>query len=695
MNVNHSLKKYMICAVVAVVLLIASVFTVFRPLFTEIQPETGDFVLTATGEKSQQSFGSEVRIREIQINGNPVDLIPLAQTKGWQMDDGMLAAYNVTHPISVTIPNVSAETISVTVVGQCGSGFLNLDLNNYHEECDLYQIEWKEDCINFLVVEEAFIPLHRFDILICIWVILFCMVAVVSNILASIQKINYYNKSKEIGFASSFVFPRHRKTMLIIFVAVIGAYMIFLQPHFSSDTYINIQQIDTSVHLRNGRIVAYFIQCLMNALGFNFLKCRLIISCFYIATVAFSAFKIVAEIYDDNPDLTNIDQTIILCGILLVYINVFFAEWFLYVESFTTSIVGIIVTTFATVSVSKGTDRKYVLIGFLLLFTSLNIYQIYVGLYLILSLGNIYIKNNGNLTKQAFIHSTTVTAIGAVASIGNIVLMSLLQSFGFAEPTNRNIQMNFDHFISNIRIISKSQSSIWVEGYGLLPDKALLIFACVLLISIVMCCIVYHRSIKDIIYIVLLVLCAVGITYIPHVLAGVVWMPPRTLIGIFAILCLLTWIFSVIGKNINVKKMCLLLCIVFIAVNFYNIQGIAVNNIATNKLDANRAVDIHASICHYEQKTGTMIQKIGIVYDKNPQYGYPGIDYITHDMNIKALTISWADAYMINYICGTNYEKVDVPDSIYDKYFKDRDWENFDPYEQIVFVDDAAYLAVY
>ena len=105
---------------------------------------------------------------------------------------------------------------------------------------------------------------------------------------------------------------------------------------------------------------------------------------------------------------------------------------------------------------------------------------------------------------------------------------------------------------------------------------------------------------------------------------------------------------------------------------------------------------INNYVCRYEKENNIEVKKVAIGHDINPTYGYYGnVNYILYDTNLRALVVSWADIYAINYYTGRDLIKVEMDEEIYNEYFKDKDWTYFDPAEQMVFYNDTLYLMVY
>lgn len=168
-------KKYLhilFCAVLAAVLLLVGVFTFLRPIFTMQIPVSGTLSITASGIKNPASAGSEVRIRQIALDGEPVDLATLAVTPGWGLDGELLVAYNVSSLVTLTIPVEQVETLTLATVGQRGSGHLDLTFGDLQESLDLYaDSDWEERSQQIVVSDTVFAPIDRIDLLIELWIV--------------------------------------------------------------------------------------------------------------------------------------------------------------------------------------------------------------------------------------------------------------------------------------------------------------------------------------------------------------------------------------------------------------------------------------------------------------------------------------------------------------------------------------------
>lgn len=491
------------------------------------------------------------------------------------------------------------------------------------------------------------------------------------------------NRRKELLYA-----------LFMIFGCLMIAYLPFMQTHYSSDSYANVNGIDVAIHLRNGRIVTYFVQSLVNFLGFNPVKHQAVTVGVAIFALALSVLLIYMEMVDCVRDSVW-KRAVILGGLLIVYINVFFAEWLLYVESLTSAPIGILLVTVAAVYASRKIHVKNLIVSWLLLLCALNMYQIYIEFFTVLSLLIIYVQYKGRLERETFIRSIVVVGEGVIGSIITIILHPLIiRGFGL-QPPDRVAALDIQTILSNAELVLGAQRSIWSSSLGLLPKGVL--WGTILALSVLFFA-QRWKNISETVYGLLALVFVPAITLAPHVISTVVWMAPRTIVGVFHVVTVLLIMIGVGGQK-EKNDICIviaapIMCI-FMFVSMYSINGIIVNNIATNHLDEALAVQIERGIQEYQGETGVAVTKIAAVNDESPTYIYDGVRYVSHDMNIRGLVVQWAGVELINHYCDREYQKVEMPDDIYDTYFRGKNWDYFDLNEQAVFDGDTLYLAMY
>ena len=95
------------------------------------------------------------------------------------------------------------------------------------------------------------------------------------------------------------------------------------------------------------------------------------------------------------------------------------------------------------------------------------------------------------------------------------------------------------------------------------------------------------------------------------------------------------------------------------------------------------------------EETGEEICALAFAKDSAVSYFYDGVDYATHELNIKNITVTWSDVQLVNAANGTSYERAKMDEAVWAEYFEGKNWDSFDPEEQIVFRNHTAYIVLY
>lgn len=488
-------------------------------------------------------------------------------------------------------------------------------------------------------------------------------------------------------------------TFLISLAFMILLFGCFMQTHYSSDSYANLNSINVDVHIRNGRIVSAAVQKVMNILKFNPVQHQSITIAVSLCVFAMCISLIYLEI---RPNLNGKKsaQALVLLSLQLIFANAFFAEWLVYVESMTSTCVGLLLLTCAIILAGRELTWKRLILSFILLLVVLNMYQLYVEFYLTLSLIIVYARSGGLLNKQSLLHSAIVTATAAVACVITIAFQPMIpRLFGMAWG-ERKAAFGMELLLDNSRSIMESQKAILSNAYQLLPDGVLPAVLLILTITMVRECFRSKNFGNRVAYNAIAIVMISLLTYAPHIVSSVVWMAPRTLVGVFHIPMYMAISIGVTQawvpeKKCKAGKLSIVVVSAFLLVNAYSSNGILANTIANNRIDQYCARAIQERIMQYQDETGIVVTKLGICDDDSPMYRYPGVEYVSHDLNICAMNVAWARPFLINFYCNTDYENIAVPEEIYQTYFAGKNWGFLNLDEQAVFVGDTLYIAMY
>ena len=487
--------------------------------------------------------------------------------------------------------------------------------------------------------------------------------------------ISHNNKEKILQFIIS----------LLFFFCTYG---ILTSNHFALDTYFCCAYEQVTPNLQSGRWLGAIIFALLNNNGIYAGNMQGILTIIHIILVSFSAsllFWTVIEEINSKNKYTNYG----ICGaVYLTFCNVFYLELFLFSENGLTMGLGILFCTLAIYSFLKYHNTlKGKLLSFVLLFLSLGIYQAFLGVFI--PWGLIIIFCNDMQTNKVRIKTIlNIIIIGGVASICNIVILKFLIRIGIANGSTRQPVLSLFHIFSNAKEILKHQKEIWISAYNFLP-KGILIF--IILVSLF---VIWKTDFKkSILYSSGILCCSIIVLFAAHLLTPDVWMPPRTIIGVFAIIASLLCAAIAITKKY--KYILSIIVILVICVNVIQIQKISANHFASNRLDQEYAKIIQKAINDYESTSGNIIKYIAATNDTEPTWFYEGIQYVSHEINNRAYAVSWADVEILNYYSKRNYIKIPMDKEIYNKYFKNKNWNYFNADKQLIFDNETLYWIKY
>ena len=307
----------------------------------------------------------------------------------------------------------------------------------------------------------------------------------------------------------------------------------------------------------------------------------------------------------------------------------------------------------------------------------------------------ILIIQKGKVNKQSIISMIKLVAIGGIASLSNVLFIKMVQMLGIANITNRTETLSINMLISNIEEVLKMAGYWILETYGLLPKGCLLLILVVTYIIFLLWNILYVKSIKNTLFYIFLIVLSFGCVLAPHFLTTSLWMAQRTIASFLAIVSI-PYIIIVTSNN-DCHRLCQIGAFVLgilMLVNIVKIQSISVNVISKNRIDAEIAYNVQAEIENYQNDTGILVENICVLRDANITWGYKTTNYVVLDTNSKAFAIDWAAVNCINFYNGTNYKKVE-PDLQIKEEIASKNWDSLNLSEQMKFVDNTVYLAVY
>ncbi len=490
------------------------------------------------------------------------------------------------------------------------------------------------------------------------------------------------------------------RTVLFItnLLAIVVVNSLFLQTHFAVDSYSHIFLTQIwRIHMQTGRPIAALVVWFMEWLGFNDVLSQPLFAIILMVCIAISSYILTLLLFDASEKRSAQKLFIINISVLLTFLNVFYIDWFMFNEASVIIGVASLLTCLATFVVVKGSGWWKYPVSLLILFCAINIYQVFFEFFVIFSILAIVMKNANKLDKLTVLKCVLVLLIAFVAVIATMLTGALInKSMGVINP--RSASLSIETIQVNIKNVISIQPRLLGSAFGMLPRYVPTVHFAILLICLIAAIISNHkkRVIDVVLWFVMLGGCYI-IVFAPHYVAVDFWPAERTLIALFVFIAFVQVFVYNLAEKRWIKNIIIYTSILFLTINAIAIQEIAADQLLTNALDEQYSYAVIDAISDYEAETGEQVTKIACTVDTNPTYSYYGyVDTTVYDTNISAITVSWSAPFMINYYSGSRFEIINnVDPEVYETYFSGKNWDEFNAAEQVICIDDTAYIISY
>ncbi len=478
----------------------------------------------------------------------------------------------------------------------------------------------------------------------------------------------------------------------LLFVVTYFGFIFF--KHYGLDDYFVIADL-SELHqnaLNNGRFSLMVVYDFFIALGFNPIIHQCGMAILMVLAFSLCTTSITMRIIELRTTIEMKEKILINLGSIILLLNVFVTEWFTFVLSYASWTLGVTCAVYAAILMSHSSRSKKIS-AFILLVLAINAYQIMAVYFAVLIMVFIYLKNEENFSLIKAIKETFFAALVAIVTMGmNIGVVQIIGKLGEGATTSRYSGLSFS--TENIKKILSAQKNIWIEGKGLLPHGFMLLFLCVFILVLLVTAKRCKINWKKGLYCFLIYIATILVTFLPQMLE--VWLTSRSLVPLFCLFGISMFFITVWGRGDNlVKKISICSAIVFLGINFYYIQKVAISMFQVNTLEKEHAKLIEYEINKYEEESGIKVEYISFYRDKAPTYKYDGtLVQPGEDMFSRAYLIEWGDVHALNFYTNLSLNKVE-PEENYVKYFQEYDWQSLDLEEQLIFEGNRCHYCVY
>ena len=488
-----------------------------------------------------------------------------------------------------------------------------------------------------------------------------------------------------------------RKVLWINFIILFGVYAlcIFVK-HTSPDFFSTMMNGNAEINLQNGRILNWLLYEIFGAMGLHPEKNIVLAQLVLTASAALSSYWVYTAFAHEVED-QSINRVLIQIASLMMFINICFWEgWYAFPETVLFASANLLASYGAFALFAKGVrtnKKRFIVLSHILALVAIYGYQAYVENYIILTAIYLLCNTKCKAEKKGILYTVEVVGISGLISISSIFSMSLFVKLGITKAESRAATFKIKQIFENLKTLWEMQNRIWTNLKGYMPMYIMAILGIVLVIIIL--AILLKRSIADAVWtIIVLIGCYISI-FLPHIVSSYIWAAPRTLIGLFCfcggVLCLGA---CVLSKS-WIKRLATGIASIFIVVSAVQIQIITVNNIVSTRIDEIQIDEIQRTVDEYEKESGEYVTTFVVGDDTNKIWGNETVNYTIMDTNLRIMSVYYANVTAINYYTGRNYQKKEMTEDEYQRYFDGKSYDYFDLDEQLKFDGDKAYLLIY
>jgi len=481
--------------------------------------------------------------------------------------------------------------------------------------------------------------------------------------------------------------------IIILFSITFFVYGPLLRKHYALDTYVAEaygNQANQQIEL--GRFFSGTILKVFTALGVNTAAHQSYFTFPSLCLLALSIYLLVRLFFGLREEW-DIKSFVLLCLSCVVSLcNVFMLHWFLFPEVVIFMMTGLILSILALFLLRDSGALRWILC-YVLLLAAVSFYQA-VGAFFV-TFGMLYIamrraRQSPASVLRGFI---AVFIVYGLAGITNVLLMTW-----HGRTTDRTSFQHTNPLKNIYGIIGSLQEKLQSTNLGAAP-----IYAFISLIFFLLVCgslLLWKSADKKGLFQILFVLVALTIgsfaaTMAPHLLTSTVDMSPRSIVALMSLPGVISlFMLSQPGPFNNKPLFSHLLLgflLVFLFVNTYIIYSVEVSRFATNRLDKEIARMVYQEILQYEKETGNTVRRIAFRHDEEPTLCYPGL--ICYG-NFRAMGRDWTIVPLISLVSGRSFIEASMPDSVYDIFFKGKNWNLYSK-EQIMLQGDTLNLMLY
>ena len=461
----------------------------------------------------------------------------------------------------------------------------------------------------------------------------------------------------------------------------------YLRKSFNSDTVFHmvVDDADVMTRIEEGRYIVALSDFLLLKLGLRTtsnISITMLITILILAMAMWQLQDIFRRWMPDEPW----EKAGFFLGLNLVFMNVLFSEIFMFGETSPYFAIGYLT---AVLGIKCYIQKKY-LFMLIMYGVAVSSYQNAAVFAAIILSVYIFMDERSNLSWHAAIREIVGVAICMGMGAANFLSIKLL------ERLNERISFSkypgigdwadkfsdaFNHYIKLYR-----------SSDGLFPNLWFPLAFTVILWSLIIYSCIKEQKLSRLLFLFLVWLGDNILLYVIPMLQEEFFFPPRLSFCFFLIQGLLL----AASYEINIdflKRIATLSGVFYLIIHLLFADFIMTNHFSSNMLDEVYVKMMYEEILRYENETGITITKLAVIRDIDAPDSYEEITYATGQINERVL--GTASRSLVQIVTNRSFEWIEVPQSVYDQYFKDKNWDYFNLNQQLVIREDEAYWCVF
>ncbi len=481
-------------------------------------------------------------------------------------------------------------------------------------------------------------------------------------------------------------------------------------------TYMVYAQDDADVRIRAGRYLVALVDVINCRFGIkttDYMPIGILLSIIFLAGSLTLLQSVFSRFFGccgngnsiDNGITKDNGSTLYYVGygltVALTFCNVLYIEYFMFTEM---TLFYVFAYFFATVAVHLYIKNKR-LLAYLLFTVTVCIYQLTVVYAAIALLFYYMLSNEFTWSKKAvaeeFFGLALPFSLGLINMIAIKIVGTLLPEFASKKPYAS------EALAEKLHMVAASLEMFAKNSYTLLPNLFLSGIILVFSVGLAMYLIAKtHGGLGVLYYALVLAISVIAIYVIPVLGEGFNFQPRMSfLLYVLQGLLLVTvmvllssgrnggqMVFAGERQEMLVKAVSVVI-IAYMVLQVVSCSFIISGRYVSNTLDKTYSKIILEEIEKYEEDTGVTVTKFAAINDAYAPAYYE--ESRIHYEQINERIMGQSTRSMFEAFWGRHFDAAGMPNEIINEHFADKNWDYFDVNEQLVIVDDTAYLCVY